>query len=333
MKRLLLLIAAALYCSLAYSQDAGNVGNGAQLSIVSRLDAEPYFSFDPGGENGITLGTSSIYTFLEGTLWDTVGYSVSNHWLSTDYQSLYDYLGYSCEFNWLDWAYVTIPFGDFEAEIGKDVLGVASYEFDANDVDMFWQMCSTQWNNLQCYQWGAKLAWYPTETAMIRGEITSSPFTLRPFEDGIVCAGLMVRDDMDGFSWMASANMFGNPEGNAFLGEYLGAQWYGDNLTLGAEASMRNVAGSFWNHEFTIAANAEYNLSDALVVKARAGIEDNRGLELFSCPKCLYGGLSAEYDLSNALDGLSLHCAFGGNNFENCAYLTIGAKYNFTLNF
>lgn len=333
MKRLVLLIAAALYCSLAYAQDAGDVGNGAQLSIVSRLEAEPYFSFDPGGESGLSLGSSSIYTFLDGTFGDSFTYSVSNHWLSAEPSELYDYLGYSDSFNWLDWAYISYAFGDFEAELGKDVMGIAAYEFDANDVDVYWQLSSTLWNTLP-YQWGAKLAWYPTETAMLRGEITSSPFSEHPFEDGLICAGIIFRDDRDDFSWMASANSMGTNFDHNLNCLFLGTQIYGDNYTIGADLSVR-AYDKLNNVEYLAMLTADIQATDDLVLKARAGYESSNGYYdgIFSLKNYLFGGVAAEYSLSKALEGLSLHCAVGANSLDSCAYLTIGAKYNFTINF
>ena len=63
MKKYLLSIAALLLGLLAHSQEADDLGNYAEVSIIPRLDVNPLF----GAEPEFTLGNSSLYTLFEGS--------------------------------------------------------------------------------------------------------------------------------------------------------------------------------------------------------------------------------------------------------------------------
>ena len=64
MKKYLLSIAALLLGLLAHSQEADDLGNYAEVSVIARLDLNPYFYKDA---TEFTLGNSSIYTHFTGS--------------------------------------------------------------------------------------------------------------------------------------------------------------------------------------------------------------------------------------------------------------------------
>ena len=108
MKKYLLSIAALLLGLLAHSQEADELGNYAELSVVARLDANPYF----GNEPEFTLGNSSIYTLFTGSASEHFSWALQNHWFSgnsflgpeADPFDQFKGLGYSDNTNFLDLA-------------------------------------------------------------------------------------------------------------------------------------------------------------------------------------------------------------------------------------
>ena len=78
MKKYLLSIAALLLGLLAHSQEADDLGNYAEVSIIPRLDVNPIF----GNEPDFTLGNSSLYTLFEGSASEHFSWTVAAHLLS-----------------------------------------------------------------------------------------------------------------------------------------------------------------------------------------------------------------------------------------------------------
>ena len=81
MKKYLLSIAALLLGLLAHSQEADELGNYAEFSIIPRLDLNPGWYSSPK-EFGFDLGNSSLYTLFEGTASEHFSWTVANHWIA-----------------------------------------------------------------------------------------------------------------------------------------------------------------------------------------------------------------------------------------------------------
>lgn len=116
-----------LLCFLAHSQEAENLGSYAEVSIIPRLDLNPYYSSEDS-KLGFTHGNSSIYTLFEGSVGEHFSWTVANHWLSSlnepateDYNYAWPYknLGYSNDYNWIDYLKVDLTFGNWTFTLGK----------------------------------------------------------------------------------------------------------------------------------------------------------------------------------------------------------------------
>ena len=67
MKKTLFSIAAVLLGFLAHSQEAESLDRFAEVSVITRLDANPAYN-SADSEFGFDLGNTSIYTLFEGSL-------------------------------------------------------------------------------------------------------------------------------------------------------------------------------------------------------------------------------------------------------------------------
>ena len=155
MKKTLALLAAISSCFCTYAQEAESADNTPELTIIPRVDVNPYIPVGNKGNAGVDFSNTGLYTLFEGNIGEHFSYSMCNHWLSTDPKSLYQNTFRSDDTNWVDWANITYSTGCFSLTVGKDVLAIGGFELDAYDVDSHINLSSTFWNNIAMYQWGA----------------------------------------------------------------------------------------------------------------------------------------------------------------------------------
>ena len=214
MKKYLLSIAALLLCSIAHSQEADDLGNYAEVSIIPRLDVNPLF----GAEPEFTLGNSSLYTLFEGSASEHFSWTVVTHWVSwsapadfgEETGALYKGLGYSDTNNLFDFLKADLSFGNWTFSIGKDCITTGGHEYDDWDWEVHPQMASPLWNDLACYQWGGKVAWTtPSEMTTLSLQMTTSPFGERPFSSGLYTYSAQWSGEYDWYSPLWSVSAFG----------------------------------------------------------------------------------------------------------------------------
>ena len=131
------MIAVALSATLVHAQEAENVGNSAQLSIIPRIDLNPYVGFRSDAGTDFSLSNSSLYTLLEGSFGEHFSYSIMNHWLSDEPAALYKDTFFHSDVNtWCDWANLTYSLGDFSFTAGKCCTAIGLWEMAAYDYDI-----------------------------------------------------------------------------------------------------------------------------------------------------------------------------------------------------
>ena len=259
MKKYLLSIAALLLGLLAHSQEADDLGNYAEVSVISRLDLNPTW-YRSAGETGFDLGNSSIYTQFEGRASEHFSWTVVNHWFSfTDWPSgdfeafeLFKTLGYSDANNFIDILKADLTFGSWTFTLGKDCITTGGHEYDDDDYDVHTPLASPLWNDLACYQWGGKVAWTtPSELSTFSLQMTTSPFGDRPFASGLWTWSAQWSGDYDWFSPLWSATVLSReaPDYASAPHEYdflisLGNQFFIGDWTLTLDWS--NTSGLGW---------------------------------------------------------------------------------------
>ena len=333
MRRILFLIAAAaLSAGLVHAQDAENVGNSAQLSIIPRIDVNPYIPFDDGSGE-FSLSNSSLNTLLEGEI-GSFSYSMAAQWLSASPSDLYSNIWHADECDFLKWAYLTWQPESVGLSLGKQFINVGSYEYEGYDWDMHWDMASTMWNEYQVYQWGAALNWdYGDESTLIL-QACSSPFSEHPFDDGLATYTLYSSRQRGDFSWLFSASLLGyEPSKYIKMLNYSMAYPLSDRWNVSYEYGYR------WSkplhlREFTSICTVGYDPSDNLSLTLKYGYESCRPVdgvtgELFSVPEGWFLGLAAHYF---PIDNLRLHGVLAYNPAYCGLSVNVGATYNFTIN-
>lgn len=331
------MIAVALSATLVYAQDAENVGNSAQLSIIPRIDLNPYIGFRSDAGTDFSLSNSSLYTLFEGEFGGSFSYSIMNHWLSAEPASLYqDTFLHSDVVNWLDWANLTYSAGDFFVTLGKNPLALGVWEQDAYDYESHFDLNTTAWNEMQVYQWGGDFGYYFTEDMYGVLQLTSSPFTETPFHNGVFSVGAMLRNDGGSFNYLASANALGLGDNTFIKMLNAGGMYSFGDFVAGLDLSWHYFEDMWLNEAYAVG-TLEYDPSEKLNLIFKAGYEDcmkvnGMSVPLFCIPDRFFGGLAVHYFPLRDNDALRLHGVVAYDNGFPGLSINVGALYNISIN-
>lgn len=317
MKKTLVTAATLLLCFLAHSQEADDLGQVAELSVVARGE---YLYGDP-------LGNSSLYTLLDGSISEHFSYSIANHWLSSDPVSLYTNTFRSDDVNWLDWAYLTYNSGDFFVNMGKMVVLWGTYEMDEYDFDVHYPFASNTWNNLPAYQWGFSLGWQPLEQLTLETALLTSPYGEHPFTSGMYNLGFRAKGEADGLGAILAYNLYNRPDAKPVGVLSWGGQYAFDTFSITVDGSNRLYGDEFVSGNTT---NINFNYCgfdgfELLVNLGQEGVDENAF--------CIRGGMALHY---YPMENLRLHL-LGAYNYSELAgekdgfpSFSVGLTYTFT---
>ena len=339
MKKLLLVFAAMLLCSLAHSQEGEGTGSYAEFQVIPRFEFNPYFT--PGhsgdGSSGLTLGNSSVYTLLEGALGEHVNFTFSNHWFAPDPNPLYSNTFYSNTNNWVDIATVGVNFGGFNFTIGKDCIATGGFEYDEWDVDVDYLtvgetalIASYLWYNLPSYQWGATIGYDFGEHTSLKAQMLTSPFGERPFVSGLYSYSLLWQGSYGPFSNRWSGSAIQRPDGgfewlvalsNRYeLGDFtLGLAWYNvADVDFGLEdVPCEFIKGNTFRPSVRYAPVEEFD---------------------FTLTGNIYTRMKEVYDLNvgavaryRPIEPVQFHAACGWDYNTKALSAMVGIKVNFTV--
>ena len=336
MKKILVVCAAlVLPLSLVHAQEADDTGAGVGLSIIPRLDLSPEFS---GGETTFTLGNSSIYTLFEGNITENLSFSVANHWLGlyatddlfADTKDLYKNTWRSDSNNWVDWINLTYTLGDLSFTLGKDVITTGGFEMDAYDWEAHPWMCSSLWNNLPVYQWGAKLGYSIGEDNEITFQWTTSPYGEKPFSSKLFNYSLGWNGSL--FErletiWSVTAIQ---RDSDDFLPVISLGQRFDAGGGVGIGLDLFNVVGDELNllsKGFTILPSVSWDINDNFSLAANFIAEINKDAD---ASNYIYGIAGHWYPLKDSKD-LRIHATAGYHSGMELLTLNLGLLYS--LNF
>lgn len=335
MKRLFVLFAFLLVSCAVFAQDEKPQSEGV-LMIVPRLEVEPAHSF-PDREWSVDLGTTSLYTYLDGNVGEHFSYSIANRWVTFNTFSnfmestrqLYANTWSRNYSNWISWATVTGRYEGFFLTLGKDYIHFGTKEIDDYDHDAHWQLNSILWNYYQVFQWGGRFGWATEdEDTKFFVEITNDqprmpheeklrPFSGRSFGD--YAMNIYGMHDFENVTLSASISQCSlNWLGSLGLGVH-----FSDALSMQFDGYLSKVYGA-------ATLNLTYSPGEHFDVFAKGGydqwntptfgLDDVRG-------KRFYGGLGGYwYPLSDNHD-LRIHALASYDGYDKSAYFSVGAIY------
>ena len=324
MKKFAVLFAALLQCFLAYSQEAESASgeSSTQLLVIPRLDVTPD-----------DLGDSALYSLFEGSFGDSpLSFSVANVWLSTEPASLYSNTFRSDELNWLNWAYINYNAGGFDFTLGKDCMSIGTFEIDAYDFDSYSLLSSSFWNELQVYQWGAKIGYsLPEELASFSLQASTSPFGEKPFSSGLFAYTARADAFLGANSLMLSASMMETGASLYWL-VALGDSFELGDFTIGIDAYNASFGKISFSDksampQLALAPSLKYDFGGKVTAMAKC-IYENGPLG-----KSFTRGAAVEYFPLNSGRDLRLHAVISRYTAGGEGYFTgmLGVTYFFNL--
>lgn len=343
MKKYLLSIAALLLGLLAHSQEADDLGNYAEVSIIPRLDLNPSWTSNPK-TSGFDLGNSSLYTLFEGSASEHFSWTVANHWFAAgnwftpemDAWEMFKGLGYSDTTNWIDFLKADLTFGSWTFTLGKDCITTGGHEYEEWDWEVHPLMASPIWNDLAPYQWGGKVAWTtPSEMSVFSLQMTTSPFGEHPFSSGLWTYSFQWSGAYGWFSPMWSVSAFGIDKGQYNWLISLGNQILLEDWTFTLDWS--NTSGideeyTSFMPGHTFHGRIDYAPSDRWDVSLRGNYIYSNSTGYLDTPMRAYniGAAFEFYPLRDSQD-LRLHAVAHYDAFSSAFSLSFGVLYNLRI--
>ena len=333
----------------------GEDGNAQQvvdytpsISIDSRFGYDRVVSGGPAG-----FGGDGLYLNIDGKISKNLSYSLCQRFFSSqgDDDSAFDNT---------DWLTLSYEVGSFSFTAGKDVVMVGSFEYDAYDIDSYFDMNSMFYNTFGCYQWGVKAAWTPSEERSIALQVTNSPFSFYPREDNLYAYNLAWSDGWDCYSSLWSVNMFEYEHGKFVKCIALGNMFYIGNLSLGLDciALDANLKDRV-DDQLTINFMPSYEFGNKFRLFGKLGWErvgedlpydftgeylsaEDMALaneeNIYTLPAFLvagqdywFYGAGFEYFPIKDNDSVRLHAVWASNNFTNRHSINVGLTWKFDV--
>ena len=299
------------------------------------IDYIPDIALDMRFGYGNDFSERSGRFYGDGLYLDINGYISPNFSYSLNQRLASSYYENNSGFNGTNWLTLTYETGDFAFTAGKDGLLVGSFEYDAYDLDSYYDMNSMFYNMLDCWQWGVSASWYPAEGQTVSIQAAGSPFSFGA--PGLFSYNAAWRGEWDFYESYWSANLWEYEAGKFVKALNLGNRFYLGDFTIDLEYMTRtaDLKGIF-KDDFTFMASPAYE-NERLRVFAKFGWESvAEGLPYeLAYEDCLgsdylfYGAGVEFFPLKEDKD-VRLHAAWSSNNI-GANFLNIGLTWKFDL--
>ena len=317
------------------------------ISLDSRFGYDRVVGGDAAG-----FGGDGFYLYIDGKLSKHFSYSLCQRLFSAHGED-------DSVFDNTDWLTLSYHLGDFTFTAGKDSMLIGSFEFDADDIDSYFDLNSMFYNSLSTYQWGASAMWTSKdENSSVAFQFANSPFVYSPKQDNLYSYNLawMSQSDYHDATW--SVNLIEYEPGEYVKMVALGQTFYISNFSLSLDYIERS---SNWRsklgEDFTLSVMPAVTLADE---KARLfgkfGWESckddlaydflgeylSRDEMIAANEECgttlpafkiggedyIYYGAGVEY---YPIESVRLHAVWGSNNYTSRHTINVGATWRFDI--
>ena len=281
------------------------------------LDARFGYAYDFAGGTGGFYG-DGLYLDINGYICPNLSYSLNQRIASTYYED-------NSGFNGTNWLTLTYETGAFSFTAGKDAVFVGSFEYDAYDLDSYYDMNSSFYNGFDCWQWGVSAGWYPAEGQSILVQACNSPL-----EEGLFAYALAWRGEWDFYESYWSTNLWQYDKGSYVKALNLGNRFYIGDFTIDLEYMVRGAdVGSMFADDFTLMASPAYEWKWGRAF-AKCGWEKVPSID-FAEDNVFFGAGIEFFPLKENRD-VQLHATWSYNGIYTGGHLlNIGLKWRLDL--
>jgi hypothetical protein len=297
------------------------------------LDARYGYSHDFGEGLG-RFGGNGLFLNLDGKISPRFSYSMNHRIANTEG---YDNLGFG-NTNWLTLDY---EHDYFSITAGKQDIKVGSFEYDAYDLDCYWEMNSSFWNNVSPWQWGLCAGIYPADGHTILLQATNSPFS-NPEISNLFAYAAAWQGEWDFYDSYWSVNMWEYQKDEFIKSLNFGNRFYLGDFTIELDYSTRCKAlSNAFTEDFTLALTPSYEWEWGRAF-AKIGWErispytyispfGETGDDMFIGDNGFYG-IGAEFFPLKSYKDIRIHAVWASNtHLTACHYINIGLTWKLNL--
>ncbi|MBO7192289.1 MAG: hypothetical protein J6V17_02730 [Bacteroidales bacterium] len=252
---------------------------------------------------------------------DINGYISPNFSYSLNHRIASSYYGEASWFDATNWLTLTYETDNFSITAGKDALLMGSFEYDAYDLDAYYEMNSPFYNDFDCWQWGISGAWYPADDHEVLLQIANSPYS---FDDRGYSFAAGWRGAWDWYESYWTTNLWMTGGDGLVKGVNLGNRFYLGNFTIDLDLMGRfNEIYGGWD----IILSPSYQFGEWGRLFAKAGAEPSG----FSDDLYIFLGGGFEYFPLKENKNIRLHAAYTYNEYTVGHLLNIGLTWKMNL--
>ena len=274
-------------------------------------------------ESAGRFGGNGLFLDINGQIAPNLYYSL-NHRLASFEGS--DEPGFG-NTNWLTLSYDT---DYFFITAGKEDIKIGSFEYDAYDLDCYWQMNSLFWNTISPWQWGLSAGWYPDDDQTLLFQACNSPFSnLENYN--LFAYALAWRGEWDCYESYWSANLWQFDKGKYIKSLNLGNRFSAEDFSFDLDCSFRgiNIKESDLTLTFLPAYEWEWGRAFAKVGWERVNA-DYMGYD-FKGDNIFYGA-GTEFFPVKSCEDIRIHAIWASNSHLTAGhYLEIGLTWKLNL--
>lgn len=336
---------------MSSSKDAKKL-NGADYIPDISLDVKYSYNHTIPGKSG-GFGGDGLYLDINGKISERFSYSL-NHILSSSAGEDGSVFDNTC---WLTLSYEA---NNFAVTLGKDALLVGSFEYDAYDLDSYFDMNSMFYNTFASWQWGVSASWTNNaETSSFIAQVANSPFVEAPFEDNLYAYGLGWRGAWDCYESYWTVNMWEYARGKFVKALNLGNMFYAGDFSLMLDGMLRGARVKDMLRDVTVSIMPAYEFGDRFRLFGKCGWEKSDFLQpydflgeyaavddmivsndeatsvlpdyLLPGEGYLFYGAGLEYFPLKEDKSVRLHAAWASNNYTHRHSVIVGATWKFNV--
>ncbi len=365
MKRLFCFLVAtfAVAGSAVYAQEVDSMvpmqtlTSEEDVTIEESVDYVPAISLDARfGYDGIVSGKAA--GFGGDGLFLNIDGKISKHFSYSLCHRLFESAGEdSSVFDATDILTLSYEVGNWAFTAGKDYVILGNWEYDAYDLDAYFDMNTMFYNSFDGRRWGVTAAWTnKSETSTFLLQVANSPYSEEPKVSSLYSYALGWQGAWDWYESYWTVNMWEYSHGCFVKNIALGNIFYVGDFSLTADFMMRAVDLDELTDNLSLTLQPAYEVCDKVRVFGKFGWEKDSGnmfhadglslddlrqeneenealMPVYILPDkdYLFYGAGVEYFPIKDNKNVRLHAVWASNNYTKRHGINIGLTWKFDV--
>ena len=331
--------------TLTSEEDVTNEGNKDWVPSIS-LDARFGYERTVSGHSA-GFGGDGLFLNVEGKISKHFSYSLCHRLFESNGED-------SSVFDATDILTLAYNVGGFSFSAGKDYILLGNWEYDAYDLDAYFDMNTMFYNSFEGRHWGLTASWTnQNENTTLLLQASNSPFVESPKESNLYAYAFGWQGAWDWYESYWTVNLWEYAPGNFVKNIALGNCFYIGDFSLTADLMMRGTKLKNITDEMSVTAMPAYEFGDHFRLFGKFGWE-KLSLNLFgdepweediifdeseavmpdfllSGDDYLFYGAGLEYFPLKENKNIRLHAVWSSNNYTKRHAINVGLTWKFDV--